>query len=361
MTDNTERRYTVKTGTPVATPPINRGLPPRGGFPRGGIPNRGLVSQPNLTQHQQRTLLAKQNQRNPNQPPIRGQMRRGMNSPRGAMPPQRGGAGGQSPIRNKPQIPLGHHQVAVRTASSPTQVTPQHPNPNQARSPVMAKRKIQMPSNSSGSVPNRTQIESPNKSMSVPASPPNKPTSPLAVSPNKPPVVMVKRVISNNKTPSKPPPPIPNDKPEHLTLTPSISSKKPSTPPPIPSEKPEIPEKPELPEKPSIPAKPLTLKKELSNLSSTNVVVNKPPVPEKPESLMTKSEIDNKGIIELSWPMDKSPFEKPDDPSLIVFEQKDDNEITEDSKIKAATIEKLIEKSTSCTAGKKKKIEKFQF
>ena len=51
----------------------------------------------------------------------------------------------------------------------------------------------------------------------------------------------------------------------------------------------------------------------------------------------------------MHWPTDKSPFEKPDDPSNIVYEQKDDD--FSKARIKAASIEKLIEKATSYSAG----------
>ena len=46
--------------------------------------------------------------------------------------------------------------------------------------------------------------------------------------------------------------------------------------------------------------------------------------------------------------MDKMKFEKPDDSSLIIYEQKEDD--YSKPKIKASTIEKLIEKATCFSA-----------
>merc|ERR1712137_1393468 len=56
----------------------------------------------------------------------------------------------------------------------------------------------------------------------------------------------------------------------------------------------------------------------------------------------------NEVLTELSWPMDKMKFEKPDDSSLIIYEQKEDD--YSKPKIKASTIEKLIEKATCFSA-----------
>ena len=95
-------------------------------------------------------------------------------------------------------------------------------------------------------------------------------------------------------------------------------------------EPPAIPEKPAIPAKPIIPAKP----------DPPAIPEKPPPIPEKP----VKNE-----VVELQWP-ENTPFEKPDDPSVIIYEQKDEND-SKKPKIKASTIEKLVEKVTLPSSG----------
>eukprot|EP00339_Tiarina_fusa_P025431 CAMPEP_0117002376 /NCGR_PEP_ID=MMETSP0472-20121206/4073_1 /TAXON_ID=693140 ORGANISM="Tiarina fusus, Strain LIS" /NCGR_SAMPLE_ID=MMETSP0472 /ASSEMBLY_ACC=CAM_ASM_000603 /LENGTH=1327 /DNA_ID=CAMNT_0004702717 /DNA_START=12 /DNA_END=3995 /DNA_ORIENTATION=- len=82
-------------------------------------------------------------------------------------------------------------------------------------------------------------------------------------------------------------------------------------------------------------------------------VPKKPPtIPSKPaEKPEPKSNAPSKPRgkeIELHWPTDKTPFEQPDEPSRIVYEQKEDD--FSKAKIKAASIEKLVEKATMYNA-----------
>lgn len=295
------RRYTVKVGTPTANSP---NIPPKPtqtsmrGYPSRGQPSRGQQSQ-NLSPQQRAQRAAAVQQRGiPIQPQHRGQIRRGTppNQPRGAGSPKRG----YPPMRSRPPVP--GQSVVARSPSPSKTITINNPKPH---SPVMVKRKL--PTNRN------------DNTQTTANSPPNKPHS---ISPPKPGVPIKRKSL---KKPSVLPPPTPiQEKPEII--------------------------KPAIPSKPIIPAKPLNL--QVTRADTLPVIPIKPPLPEKPESLIITKE-----PIELHWPTDKSPFEKPDDPSLIVYEQKEEEDakikaINEDAKIKAATIEKLIEKSTSCTAGK---------
>jgi len=98
--------------------------------------------------------------------------------------------------------------------------------------------------------------------------------------------------------------------------TPSVERKE------SPSPAPSLPKKP-----PAIPSKP-----------TSEPPKSQPSVPSKPRGKE----------IELHWPKDNTPYEKPDDPSSIVYEQKEDD--FSKAKIKAATIEKLVEKATCHSA-----------
>ena len=87
---------------------------------------------------------------------------------------------------------------------------------------------------------------------------------------------------------------------------------------------------PVLPKKPPvIPSKP----------GSSVDVVRQPEPAKTPQRKLTGQ------VVDLHWPSDKSPFAKPDDPALIIYDK------DEGGKIKAATIEKLIEKVTLPSSG----------
>ena len=86
------------------------------------------------------------------------------------------------------------------------------------------------------------------------------------------------------------------------------------------------------PPKPALPVKP------------SYIPINKPQPPPKPAIPSKPTEAPE--IESLAWPTDKTPFEGPDDPSVIVYDATDESQPFAKPKIKAATIEKLVEKAT---------------
>ena len=135
--------------------------------------------------------------------------------------------------------------------------------------------------------------------------------------------------------------PSPSAKPE---INPRVLSPGRSTPasleiPPKPTAKPALPPPPGSKPPPPLPSAP---KPVLSRGTPTDTPspIPKPAVPTKPSAIQTEE------VVPLTWPADKTPYEGPDDPSVIVFDVVEENQPLAKLKIKAATIEKLIEKAT---------------
>ena len=102
-----------------------------------------------------------------------------------------------------------------------------------------------------------------------------------------------------------------------------------------------LPTPPSVPQKPSFPSKPsLPTRAEAPRALPAKPPVNAPPViaPPRPPGKVEK----------LTWPLDQTIYEHPDDSSNIIYEQKEDDSTK--AKIKAASITKLIEKATAYSA-----------